>query len=129
MHVNTIGVDLARTYSKFTAWIVEARLLSPGNCGASRSWTSLVGFPLAWLVSYCWRAQEQLFCPSRKHRSVAAAEDDPTRDEARYQILLRLLADEQAKFAEALSAISFATIHRTAAMLATTTPSNWNDLK
>lgn len=35
---------------------------------------------------------------------IPGAEGDPNRDEACYQILLRLLADEQAKLAEALSA-------------------------
>lgn len=34
---------------------------------------------------------------------IDIAERDPNRDEARYQVLLRLLADEEAKLAEALS--------------------------
>lgn len=33
---------------------------------------------------------------------IAIAEGEPNRDEARYQILLRLLIDEEAKLAESL---------------------------
>lgn len=36
----------------------------------------------------------------RYRRLIAIAESDPTRDEARYQMLLRLLADEVAKDAQ-----------------------------
>ena len=38
---------------------------------------------------------------SRYRKLIAAAEADPSRDEARYQMLLRLLADEEAKLEEA----------------------------
>jgi len=44
-----------RTYSRFMAWIVRARLSSPVSCGASRSWTFLASSPVAWSV---WRPAE-----------------------------------------------------------------------
>ena len=37
----------------------------------------------------------------RYRKLIATAEADPSRDEARYQVLLRLLADEVAKANEA----------------------------
>jgi hypothetical protein len=38
---------------------------------------------------------------ARYRKMITAAEADPNRDETRYQILLRLLADEEAKLVEA----------------------------
>jgi hypothetical protein len=37
----------------------------------------------------------------RYRKLIATAEADPSRDEARYQVLLRLLADEEAKVDDA----------------------------
>ncbi|WKA25892.1 hypothetical protein [Bradyrhizobium roseum] len=41
----------------------------------------------------------------RYRKLIAIAESDPTRDEARYQMLLRLLADEVAKDAQPMPMI------------------------
>ena len=41
----------------------------------------------------------------RKYRElISAAERDPNRDETRYQVLLRLLADEETKLEQAYAA-------------------------
>lgn len=60
----------------------------------------------------------------RCRKLIAAAAADPSRDEARYQILLRLLADEEAKLEDAYPplVVIIQTAHATHARLATTVP-------
>ena len=57
MQVSTIGVDLAKNVFQVHGVDSAGKVSSPVSYDASRSWTSLVSFPVAWSA---WKPAEPL---------------------------------------------------------------------